>query len=120
MAEVELGYTELHVFLNNLKVNKKALPHSEREISHVSNKRYVQPELLSDTYDLKGGVKLGFTKQGLLNITGGHDKAVVAKKNLDEFIDGTELSDEEARMYKYLSAQLGAYIERLEKRRRGR
>ena len=120
MAEVELGYTELHVFLNNLKVNKKALPHSEREISHVSNKRYVQPELLSDTYDLKGGVKLGFTKQGLLNITGGHDKAVVAKKNLDEFIDGTELSDEEARMYKYLSAQLGAYIERLEKRRRDR
>ena len=120
MAEVELGYTELHVFLNNLKLNKKALPHSEKEISGFSNKRYVQPELLSDTYDLKGGVKLGFTKQGLLNITGGHDKAVVAKKNLDDFIAGNELSDEEAKMYKYLSAQLGAYIERLEKRRRDR
>ena len=119
MAEKEIGYEDLHEFLKGLKITNGRRP---TNISGVKTGEYTQPDLIQDAYFLEGGTKLSFTKKGALSITGGAKNALSSKAKLDEFIEKTEMSEEEKDMYTYLSEQLGNYIERLNarsQRRRG-
>ena len=117
MAEQGLGYDELHGFLKDLKIEpgKRAT-----RIKGATTGRYTQPEIIQDAYNLEGGANLSFTKKGALRILGGVTKVRASKEKLDNFIETSELSDEEKQMYTYLSEQLGEYITRKEEYARRR
>ena len=82
MAENELGYENLHVFLKDLKLDTGKRPSN---ITGARTGRYTQPEIIQDAYLMEGGANLSFTKKGALRILGGVAKVRASKEKLDQF-----------------------------------